>query len=72
MVEKTKMDYERLKNLFGKSLCYIGEFENGEELYDTFHNEFGMKNEEISAMGFSSLSEFFETDIGEDDGMKMM
>ena len=72
MAQKTNMDYERIKNLFGKSLCYIGESENGEELYDTFHNEFGMSDEEISAMGFDSLSEFFDRDIGEEQGMKMM
>lgn len=72
MVEKYQMDYDRLINLFGKSLCYIGESENGEELYDTLHNEFGMSNDEISVMGFSSLSEFFEMDIGEEQEMKMM
>ena len=72
MAQKTNMDYERIKNLFGKSLCYIGESENGEELYDTFHNEFGMSDEEISAMGFDSLSEFFDRDIGAEQGIKMM
>lgn len=72
MVQKTNMDYERIRNLLGKSLCYIGESERGEELYDTFYNELGMSNDEIKNMGFSSLSEYFENDINEDEGMNMV
>ena len=72
MKEKFNMDYERMASLFGKSLCYIGEMENGKELYDTFHNELGMSNKEISAMGFTSLSEFFDNDIDENPGMELL
>lgn len=68
------IDRERLNDLLGKSLCYIGESESREELYDTFHNTLGMSDAEISFMGFDSLSVFFDNNMSEEEdlGMTMM
>lgn len=59
----------RWQTLLGKAVCYIGESESGEDLYDTLHNEIGMSNEEITEIGFTSLSEYFERE--EQEGLSM-
>lgn len=66
-----KVDPDRWKNLLGKAVCYIGESEYGEELYDTLHNEIGMTDEEIENIGFTSLSEYFGQEEEQQDGMTM-
>lgn len=68
--EAPKVDSDRWKNLLGKAVCYIGESEAREELYDTLHNEIGMTDEEIKKIGFTSLSEYFGQEE-EQGGMTM-
>lgn len=62
---------DRWKNLLSKAVCYIGESEAGDELYDTLHNEIGMTDEEIEKIGFSSLSEYFGQEEEQQGGMSM-
>lgn len=69
--EKPKEDIDRWKNLLSKAVCYIGESEAREELYDTLHNEIGMTDEEIEQIGFSSLSEYFGQEEEQQGGMTM-
>lgn len=60
----------RWQTLLAKAVCYIGEEECGEELYDTLHSEIGMTDDEIEQIGFSSLSEYFGQEENE-GGMTM-
>ena len=53
-------ELKRKETLLANALCHIGEFESGENLYDTLKNQVKMTNEEISQSGFDSLKEFFE------------
>jgi len=56
------MDFsnERLKQILGKALDWIGENESGYDLYETFADVIGMSNDEIEAMSYTSLREFFQ------------
>lgn len=56
---------DRWKHLLEKAVCYIGEYESGEDLYDSLHNEIGMSDEEIKEIGFTSLSEYFDREEAE-------
>ena len=57
-----ELNSERVRDLFSKSLNWIAEMENGNELYETLHDTLGMTNEEIETVGFS-LKEYYESDI---------
>ena len=46
----------------GRAVCYIGEQESGEALYDTLKNEIGMTEDEIREIGFTSLVPYFDKD----------
>lgn len=50
----------RTMQLLNKALDWIGEMENGSELYDTLKNVIGMTDSEISAARFDMLKEYFE------------
>ena len=50
---------ERLNQLLGKAMGWISQNESGYELYETFSDMLGMRNDEVEAMGFTSLREFF-------------
>ena len=52
----------RVYQLLGKALCWLGENESGKELYNTFSEVLGLKNEEILRHGFSSLVPCFDRD----------
>ena len=52
----------RVYQLLGKALCWLGENESGEELYNTFSEVLGLRNEEILRHGFSSLVPYFDRD----------
>lgn len=58
--QRTENQESRMSELLYKAVQYIGESECANGLYDTLHNSIGMTNDEIKAMGYSSLSEFFE------------
>ena len=71
--EKIVQDKEisdRWKKLFEKAVCYIGEYESGENLYDSLRNEIGATDAEIKEIGFTSLSEYFGQE-DEETGMTM-
>ncbi|OQB13448.1 MAG: hypothetical protein BWY15_01745 [Firmicutes bacterium ADurb.Bin193] len=53
-------ELKRKETLLANAICHIGEFESGEDLYDTLKNQVKMTDEEISQSGFDSLKEFFE------------
>lgn len=61
---------DRWKHLLEKAVCYIGEYESGENLYDSLHNEIGMSDEEIKEIGFTSLSGYFGRE-DEENGITM-
>lgn len=46
--------------LLGKAICFIGEFQMGEELYDTLANHLNMDDDEIRKIGFISLVPYFD------------
>lgn len=55
-------ELKRKETLLANAICHIGEFESGENLYDTLKNQIKMTDEEISQSGFDSLKEFFESE----------
>ena len=57
---KWDMQGNRISELLGRALCWMGEMESGAELYHTFSEVFGMSDEEIRYMGFTSLVPFFD------------
>lgn len=50
---------ERYKDLCGQLVGWLGETEEGAELYDTLHTEIGMTDDEICEIGFTSLAPYF-------------
>ncbi|MBR2434025.1 MAG: hypothetical protein IKB22_00995 [Lentisphaeria bacterium] len=54
-----KNSNERYKDLCGRLVCWLGETEEGAELYDTLHTEIGMTDDEVSELGFTSLASYF-------------
>lgn len=61
---------DRMGRLLDKALDWIGRLECGAELYNTLVEQLGMSDEEISAAGFDTLSEYFY-DPTEDNNMKL-
>jgi hypothetical protein len=67
---------DRASQLLDKALDWIGTMESGGELYNTLVERLNMSDEEISAAGFDTLSEYFEDpdedeSFGESAGMKL-
>lgn len=50
----------RNATLLGRLVCWIGEFQSGEELYDTLSSDIGLTDNEIRELGFTSLSPYFD------------
>jgi hypothetical protein len=62
----------RTNQLLDKALDWIGTMESGGELYNTLVEKLNMSDEEISAAGFDTLSEYFEEpDEDQEAGMKL-
>lgn len=63
-LEEAKSDAQSNRNheLLGRALCWLDENECGPKLYLTLSEVLGMKDEEINAMGFSSLVPYFDRD----------
>lgn len=59
---KWDMQGNRIYELLGRALCWLGECESGQELYDTFSDVLGMEDDEIREMGFTSLVPHFNRD----------
>ena len=57
---KCDMQGNRISELLGRALCWIGESESGEELYNTFSEVLGLTDEEIRYMGYTSLVPYFD------------
>ena len=57
---KWDMQGNRISELLGRALCWIGENESEEELYNTLSEVLGMTDEEIRYMGFTSLVPYFD------------
>lgn len=57
---KNEAKQKRTEELVGRLVCWLGETENGAELYDTLSQTIGMTDEEIREVGFCSLAPFFE------------
>lgn len=53
---------ERKSNLIGRLISWIGEDQNGAELYDTLKSFVGMTDDEIRQSGFLSLVPYFDKD----------
>ena len=52
----------RLADMLGRAVCFLGEFQSGEELYDTLSDQIGLTDDEIREIGFKSLVPFFNRD----------
>lgn len=52
----------RLANMLGRAVCFLGEFQSGEELYDTLTDQIGLTDDEIREIGFKSLAPYFDRD----------
>ena len=52
----------RLANILGRAVCFLGEFQSGEELYDTLTDQIGLSGGGIREIGFKSLAPFFNRD----------
>ncbi len=59
---KAELDRERKVNLIGRLVSWLGETENGQELYDTLTQSIGMTDDEIREIGFASLAPYFDRD----------
>ena len=59
---KWDTENNRSYELLGRAMCWAGENESGRELYNTFSEFFGMKDEEIRQMGYTSLVPYFDRD----------
>lgn len=57
---KNEVKQKRSEELVGRLVCWLGESECGDELYDTLSKNIGMTDEEIRAAGFRSLAPFFD------------
>ena len=63
---------DRANQLLDKALDWLGTIESGGELYNTLVEQLHMSDEEISAAGFDTLSEYFEDPSEDEDaGMKL-
>ncbi len=62
---------ERMEYLLNRALDWLGECENGADLYETLKTKVGMTDEEIADAGFDTLSEFFNGFL-EDEGPGMI
>lgn len=61
---------DRMEQILDKALDWIGNQESGGELYNTLVEQLHMSDEEISAAGFDTLSEYFY-DPAEEADMKL-
>lgn len=52
----------RLADMLGRAVCFLGEFQSGEELYYTLTDQIGLTDDEIREIGFKSLVPFFNRD----------
>ena len=52
----------RLADMLGRTVCFLGEFQTGEELYNTLTDQIGLTDDEIREIGFTSLVPFFNRD----------
>ena len=59
---KWDMQDNRSYEILGRALCWLGESESGQELYNTFSEVLGMDDDEIRKMGFTSLVPYFDRD----------
>ena len=59
---KWDMRGNRTYELLGRALCWLGESESGQELYNMFSEVLGMDDDEIRMMGFTSLVPYFDRD----------
>lgn len=59
---KWDMHGNRTYELLGRALCWIGENESGQELYNILSEDIGMSDEEILEMGHTSLVPYFDRD----------
>ena len=59
---KWDMQDNRTYEILGRALCWLGESESGQELYNTFSEVLGMDDDEIRKMGFTSLVPYFDRD----------
>lgn len=57
---KWDMQDNRTYEILGRALCWLGESESGQELYNTFSEVLGMDDDEIRKMGFTSLVPYFD------------
>lgn len=48
--------------MLGRAVCFLGEFQSGEELYDTLTDQIGLTDDEIREIGVKSLAPFFNRD----------
>lgn len=51
-----------LADMLGRAVCFLGEFQSGEELYDTLTEQIGLSDDEIREIGFKSLAQHFDRD----------
>ena len=56
---KDNVDRQHTEMLLGRLVCWLGETESGEELYDTLSNHIGMSDTDILNIGYKSLVPFF-------------
>lgn len=57
---KNEVAKNRTEELVGRLVCWLGENEIGKELYHTLSEVIGMTDQEINAVGFSSLVPYFD------------
>ena len=57
---KAEIERDRRSDLVGRLVAWIGESENGEELYHTLTEVIGMTDDEIREIGFHSLYPYFD------------
>ena len=50
---------ENFADKLGIAVCFIGEFQSGEELYNTLQDQIGLSDVEIREIGFTSLVPYF-------------
>lgn len=63
IVERQDEDISnRNADLLGRAVCWIGEFQSGEELYNTLTENIGLTDDEIRELGFTSLAPYFDRD----------
>lgn len=44
----------------GRAVCFIGELQSGEKLYDTLKSQIGLSDDDIREIGYKSLVPFFD------------